>query len=188
MLGKSEWCGDTVNVDLWRSGEQEKWLVGSAVFQVWFWTRVTAEGIMPLVCAMVEQCCTSCWVIFFFLSWNAWLTRGEMKGRETTWDDSSSIGWVPKHAVWDVYVWILGQCASEITLIVTLSMTAMALLASGSHCGREGVLQHLEQCRWCMMAFRFVLSEPAVSLTEEKGQDSWLVHTETFAQTRKKLS
>lgn len=94
-----------------------------------------------------------------------------MKGRETTQDDSSSISLVPRHVVWD-FVWILGQCALEITLIVTLSMTAIALLVSGNHCGREGVLQHLEQCRWCIMAFRFVLSEPAVSLTKEKGRVS----------------
>lgn len=50
---------------------------------------------------------------------------------------------VLRHAEWDLYVWFLGQLALEITLIVTLSMTEMALPASGNHCGREGVLQHL---------------------------------------------
>lgn len=41
-----------------------------------------------------------------------------------------------------------------------------------------------------MIAFKIVLYETAVSLTEEKqamNLDWQLVHTETFAQTRKKL-
>lgn len=35
-------------------------------------------------------------------------------------------------------MWFLGQGALEILIMVTLSMAAVALLASGSDCGMEG--------------------------------------------------
>lgn len=112
-----------------------------------------------------------------------------MEGRKTA-DGSSLMSLAPGHAEWDLYWWLLGQHALEIPLIVTLSMTAVALLASGSDCGMErGSAAAPLALQMMYDGFQVGLIWSSVGLAKEEGWGSRSVRlTETFAQRRKKFS